>query len=73
MAATAWEISEQAMDCHLDADLQAYQEALYETALEHGLSHDDLECAFGGNFVAEMEDKEQMQQAEKNTDDPNLE
>ena len=66
MAAIAWEMSTQAMECHLDADLRAYQEALYETALEHEVSHDDLEYAFGGNFVAEMENREQMQQVEKN-------
>ena len=73
MATTAREMSEQAMDYHLNADLQAYQGALYETALEHGLSRDDLEYAFGEDFVTEMENREQMQQTEKNTDDPNLE
>lgn len=73
MAATAREMSEQAMDYHLNADLQAYQGALYETALEHGLSRDDLEYAFGEDFVTEMENREQMQQAEKNNDDLNLE
>lgn len=73
MAATAREMSERAMDYHLNADLQAYQGALYETALEHGLSRDDLEYAFGEDFVTEMENREQMQQAEKNNDDLNLE
>lgn len=57
----------------LNADLQAYQGALYETTLEHGLSRDDLEYAFGEDFVTEMENREQMQQAEKNNDDLNLE
>ena len=47
--------------------------SMYETALEHGLSRDELEYAFGSNFVVEMENREQMQQTEKNTDDPNLE
>lgn len=42
-------------------------------ALEHGLSRDDLEYAFGEDFVTEMENREQMQQAEKNNDDLNLE
>lgn len=52
---------------------QASNEALYKVALERGLSNDDLTYAFGDDFVTEMESREQMQQAEKNTDDPNLE
>lgn len=73
MAATAQDISEKMMENHLGEDLQAHQEALYEAALEQGLSRDDLEYAFGEDFVTEMENREQMQQAEKNNDDLNLE
>lgn len=73
MAATAQDISEKTMENHLGEDLQAHQEALYETALEQGLSHDDLEYAFGEDFVTEMETRKQMQQAEKNNDNLNLE
>ncbi len=73
MAATAQDISEKMMENHLGEDLQAHQEALYEAALEQGLSRDDLEYAFGEDFVTEMENLEQMQQAEKNNDDLNLE
>ena len=73
MAATAQDISEKTMENHLGEDLQAHQEALYEAALEQGLSHDDLEYAFGEDFVTEIETREQMQQAEKNNDDLNLE
>ena len=72
-ASIAKDMSVEAMDSHLSAELQAHQEALYEAALEQGLSHDDLEYAFGDNFVAEMENREQMQQTEKNNEDPNLE
>lgn len=57
----------------LTEDLQTHQEALYEAALEQGLSHDDLEYAFGEDFVTEMETREQTQQTEKNSDDLNLE
>lgn len=57
----------------MSTELQAHQEALYEAALGQGLSHDDLEYAFGDNCVAEMENHEQMQQTEKNNEDPNLE
>lgn len=69
----AYDMSVQAMDTHLDAALQSSNEALYKVALERGLSNDDLTYAFGDDFVTEMESREQIQQAEKNTDDPNLE
>ena len=73
MATPAYDMSVSAMKNHYSENLQAHQEALYEAALEQGLSHDDLEYAFGEDFVAEMETREQMQQAEKHNDDPNLE
>ena len=69
----AYDMSVQAMDTHLDAALQSSNEALYKVALERDLSNDDLTYAFGDDFITEMESREQMQQAEKNTDDPNLE
>ena len=73
MATPAYDMSVSAMKNHYSENLQAHQEALYEAALEQGLSLDDLEYAFGEDFVAEMETREQMQQAEKHNDDPNLE
>ena len=67
------ELSREARDFSHERTSQAHQEALYEAALEQGLSRDDLEYAFGEDFVTEMENREQMQQAEKNNDDLNLE
>ena len=73
MATPAYDMSVSAMKNHYSENLQAHQEALYEAALEQGLTHDNLEYAFGEDFVTEMENREQMQQAEKNNDDLNLE
>ena len=42
MATPAYDMSVSAMKNHYSENLQAHQEALYEAALEQGLTHDDM-------------------------------